>query len=432
MGVAGVAGDEDARRAGAHLVVVHVVELVGHPVADPVDREPGDLLDLERVRGQDAAGLVEDVIRREPGVGRDLAHVHVQAHQVAALAGDEQDVAAAAGLDRGLEPDVGEVGHRQEVHDAPGLVVTRALRLAADGLAHGAAGTVATDDVLRLDGDLGAVAAANRRQNRLVVGLGGLERDELVAVVDLQAARGVPCVLQQEVRQPGLVDDDVREFRKPVADVLHAPEALDAGGVLRIGTPEVGLVDPVGFCRHSLGQTEGLERLDGLAVHTVRPADFQRAGCSLDDAGHDVRELGQLSGEQQSRRSGADDEDVDLGRQVGLIVRSAVRRGSDPRVTLSVAVQEVLHRASSCCGMRAAVEQLLVKELFGRAVDELRCLLGCRLRLRRGWGRACPCRTIRNHLPWLIASLPGDPGISDRRGRAPGRPPVPPGGGCTS
>ena len=292
-------------------------------------------------------GLIEDVVRREPGVGGDLAHVHVQAHQVAALAGDEQDVAAAAGLDRGLEPDVGEVGHRQEVHDTPGLVVTRALRLAADGLAHGAVGTVATDDVLRFDGDLGAVAAAaNRRQNRLVVGLGGLERDELVAVVDLQAARGVPCVLQKEVPQPGLVDDDVRKFRKPVADVLHAPEALDAGGVLRIGPPEVGLVDPVGFCRHSLGQTESLERLDGLAVHTVRPADLQRAGCFLHHAGHDARELGQLSGEEQSGRPGTDDEDVDLARQIGLIVASALRRGSDPRVTLSITVQEVLHCAS--------------------------------------------------------------------------------------
>ena len=71
-----------------------------------------------------------------------------------------------------LEPDVGEVGHRQQVHDTPGLVVTLALRLAADGLAHGAVCTVATDDVLGADGDLGAVGAANRHQDRLVVGFG--------------------------------------------------------------------------------------------------------------------------------------------------------------------------------------------------------------------------------------------------------------------
>ena len=102
VGVAGVPGDEDARRARAHLFVVHVVELVGHCVADPVDREPRDLLDLERVRSQDTTGLVEDLVRREPGVGRDLTHVHVQAEQITALAGDEQDVATAAGLDRAL------------------------------------------------------------------------------------------------------------------------------------------------------------------------------------------------------------------------------------------------------------------------------------------------------------------------------------------
>ena len=355
VGVAGVPGDEDARRAGAHLVVVHVVELVGHPVADPVHREPRDLRGLERVRGQDMTGLIEDVVRREPGVGRDLAHVHVQANQVAALAGDEQDVATAAGLDRGLEPDVGEVGHRQDVHDTPRLVLARALRLATDGLAHGAVCTVATDDVLRVDRDLGllvAVAAADGGHNRLVVRLGRLERDELVAVVGLQAAGRVPCVLQKEVSEPGLVDDDVRHFRNSVADVLHAPEAFDAGGVGRIGPPEVGLVDPVRLCRHSLGQTEGLERLDGPAVHTVRPADLQRARCPLHHAGHDVRELGQLSREEQPRRSGADDEDVDLVRQIGLIVRPAVRRGPDPRVALSVTVQEVLHGTSLCSGTR--------------------------------------------------------------------------------
>ena len=72
------------------------------PVADPVDREPRGLLDLERVRSQDTAGLIEDLLRREPGVGGDLTHVDVEAQQVAALAGDEQDVAAVAGLDRAL------------------------------------------------------------------------------------------------------------------------------------------------------------------------------------------------------------------------------------------------------------------------------------------------------------------------------------------
>ena len=45
VGVAGVPGDEDARRAGAHLVVVHVVELVGHPCGRPgrprTTRSPG-------------------------------------------------------------------------------------------------------------------------------------------------------------------------------------------------------------------------------------------------------------------------------------------------------------------------------------------------------------------------------------------------------
>ena len=78
VGVAPVPGDEDARRTCAHLVVGDVVELVGHCVADPIDREPRGLVDLERVRSQDTLGLFEDLARQEPGVGRDLTHVHVR------------------------------------------------------------------------------------------------------------------------------------------------------------------------------------------------------------------------------------------------------------------------------------------------------------------------------------------------------------------
>jgi hypothetical protein len=53
----------------------------------------------------------------------------------------------------------------------------------------------------------------------------------------------------------------------------------------------VGLVDPIGLVDHLVGQTEGLEHLDGAAVHAVRPADLERAGRLLHDAGDDVREL---------------------------------------------------------------------------------------------------------------------------------------------
>ena len=76
--------------------------------------------------------------------------------------------------------------------------MTLTLGLATDALAHGAVCTVATDDVLGFDRDLGAVGAANRHHNRLVVGLRGLDRDGLVAVIGAQAARRVPCELKRK------------------------------------------------------------------------------------------------------------------------------------------------------------------------------------------------------------------------------------------
>ena len=126
--VTGVARDEDAGSTGADLLLVDVVELVGDPVADPVDRVPGNLADVQRVGRQHPLGPFDHVFLVQPRVRGDLAHVDVQAHEVPALAGDEQDVATVAGLDRRLEADVREVGHREEVHDPPGLVGAVPLR----------------------------------------------------------------------------------------------------------------------------------------------------------------------------------------------------------------------------------------------------------------------------------------------------------------
>jgi hypothetical protein len=58
---------------------------------------------------------------------------------------------ALRGVDRALEPDVREVGHRQRVDDAPRLVHRVAFQLAADRGADAAARAVAADDVLGPD-----------------------------------------------------------------------------------------------------------------------------------------------------------------------------------------------------------------------------------------------------------------------------------------
>jgi hypothetical protein len=114
-------------------------------------------------------------------------------HEVATLAGNDEDVAAAAGLDRRLEADVGEVGHGEDVHHAPGMVGGVAVELAPDRLPHGAARAVAADHVLRAHRDLGAYAggigAAQSDGDRAIARVADRDVHDLEVVVGFEPAR---------------------------------------------------------------------------------------------------------------------------------------------------------------------------------------------------------------------------------------------------
>ena len=163
-------------------------------------------------------------------------------------------------------------------------------------------------------------------------------------VVNPEPAGRVGHVLEEEVQQPGLVHDDVRELRQQIAHVLGAAQTDDPRVVLRVGAPEVGLVDPVRLTDHLLGQTERLEHLHGAAVHAVRPADLERTVRLLHDPGDDLGELRELSGQQQSGGTAADDEDVDLRGKRTLLPVAAFRRGADTGIAGTVTLGEVLHQ----------------------------------------------------------------------------------------
>ena len=105
VGVAGVAGDEDAGQARCDLFRRHVVELVGQPLADLVDRPPGDLLHVQRMRMEDPPRLGDQIIRRDVAVGDPLAGVEVgefdiEPDQIAAFARDHDDAAVVRRLDQ--------------------------------------------------------------------------------------------------------------------------------------------------------------------------------------------------------------------------------------------------------------------------------------------------------------------------------------------
>ena len=355
VGVAGVAGDEHARQLRTARIRRHVVVLVADALADLVHRPPGHLLHLQRVGLQDALRRGDEVVERDAAVGdalllAQLVHLDVQAHQVAALARDHQQVAVHR-LHRRLVADVREVGHGQHVHHAPGLVGRIAHQLATDGLAHRAARPVAADHVAGPHGlDLArmrGVGALQPHRHRVVTGLRVHRHVEHAArVVRFEPRRCVAHALEVEVVHARLVQHDVGELREPVLGVLHAAVAHDPAGLALVGLPEGHLVDPAGFLQHALAEVEGLEHFHGATGDAVGLAELQRPVLLLHDRGADVREGGELRGQRQARGAAADDEHVHLsGHRIG--VRKRRRRGLfDVGIARLEAIQVELHGVS--------------------------------------------------------------------------------------
>src|SRR5690606_5423735 len=157
-----------------------------------------------RVRAEDAVRLRDDVLDGRlahglVGTVLELAEVDVHPHEVAALARDEEDVAGVVRLDRALDLDGGEVGVREAVEHATRVHRRLALELVTERVAHSAARAVATDEVLRPDDALLALAGAgdvlDARGDGVLVLVVDLQVDELDAVVRHDAPRralGVP------------------------------------------------------------------------------------------------------------------------------------------------------------------------------------------------------------------------------------------------
>ena len=90
-----------------------VIELVAEALADFVDRPPGDLLHLQRIRTQDPACGGDEALDGDGPVGdalllAQLVELDIHAHQIATLARDDQKATLVGRMDRRLEADVRE------------------------------------------------------------------------------------------------------------------------------------------------------------------------------------------------------------------------------------------------------------------------------------------------------------------------------------
>jgi hypothetical protein len=104
VGVAGIASDEHARQSGRNFFLRHIIEFVGQPLADLINRPPGDLLHLEPVRIENPLRLRDDPIDGEiavcdPFADLELGQLDIKADQVAAFPWDDENTAVIRGLD---------------------------------------------------------------------------------------------------------------------------------------------------------------------------------------------------------------------------------------------------------------------------------------------------------------------------------------------
>ena len=128
----------------------------------------------------------------------------------------------------------------------------------------------------------------------------------------LELGRRFAHDVEKAIMHARLVENDVREFRQPVLDVLHPAAADDVFGLAVVRLPERRLVDPIGLLQHALAEAVGVEHLHGAAGDAVGLAEQQPARLLLDDAGLDVGKCRKLRRQRQARRAAADDQDIDL------------------------------------------------------------------------------------------------------------------------
>ena len=239
-------------------------------------------------------------------------------------------------LNRGFQADVGKVGDRQNVHDAPKLARRFAFQLMPNQTANRASRAVAAHDEPCADG-LFRSAAAQRGDDGMIARAFDPQINQFAPIVGRQTTRRFRHRLQIEVMDARLAENDVRHLRKIVFNVLDPVGARKTAEA--VGPPECRLVHPIGFARRLVGETERLEHLHRTTGDPVGAAESQRAFGLLDQTNGDIGESRELRGERKPRRPAAHDQNVDSA----LVRRRRLRR--DGRVAGAKSIQVILQNA---------------------------------------------------------------------------------------
>src|SRR5215472_18975173 len=103
-----------------------------------------------------------------------------------------------------------------------------------------------------------------------------------------------------------LIQNNVRDLRQSIFDVLEPGVADDILGLPVIRLPKRRLIDPAGLLEHALAEAKGMEHFHRAAGDAVSLAEQHSARFLLDDAALDVGKSGQLRRKCQPCWSAAD------------------------------------------------------------------------------------------------------------------------------
>ena len=270
MGVAGITGDEDPWMTGIRCRPVEIVEPVGQPLTDFIDRPPDGFLHIEFIgmenipRGVDQIGLGDVPVACAFALGQRF-HLDIDPCHIATFTRDDQQGATASGLDQCLLPDIGKAGDSKDVHDPPGLICGISLQLEPNGVPDRASRAITANDITcphRCGNRVGAIAALFdvdfHRMRRVII---NHKVQNAASVVRFKPCRHAAHAVEIHVMDACLIQDHMRHFGQAVLDILNPPGTDDVLRVFRVGFPECRFIDPIGLVAHPMRKTEGLKHL---------------------------------------------------------------------------------------------------------------------------------------------------------------------------
>ena len=223
--VAGVTRNEN-RGQGSVGIFVCIVEFVGQPLANLVDRPPDRVFHFKFMWPEDLLRGGNQILEADIAVANTFTfakgfHLDIDAGHIAAFARNDQQGTTASCLYQGLLANIRKVCDSQNIHHAPRLVGGITFQLQPHGTANRAARTITADKIARLHSftcfaHLSGIRAFDLVDQhgcyRMGVTRGDRQAVQPAVIIRLQAMRRTLHHIQIHVMHTRLVQNHMRHL----------------------------------------------------------------------------------------------------------------------------------------------------------------------------------------------------------------------------